>query len=143
MSLTVKQEKYIPTSVENVLSEFLDHDNLSQFFNAKFRVVKLADEKERDGGKGSIREVSISGVTFQEEIVNANAKEIEYRVLGSFPVREHRGTISFESHQNSTFVSYKIRCKTNWYLPRFILEPLLNKDLKKCLAILESKYAIC
>ena len=139
--LKLKREGCIQTSVERVLADFLDHENLDQFFNAKFRIVKDASQDTLRGGAGCIREVSILGVTFHEEIISADERGIVYRVLGNFPVSKHRGHISFRADQNKTFVSYEIQCKANWYLPSFILTPLLTRDLKNCLQLLKQKYA--
>ncbi|WP_372770035.1 SRPBCC family protein [Pseudoalteromonas sp.] len=138
--ISVNYQKAIKATPDQIFTKLIDHPNLDQFFNAKFAVIKEQDDGEPLGGKGCIRKISIFGVSFLEEIIAANEKEIRYRVLNDFPVKNHLGVISFQTQKHNTTVSYCITCQSPWYLPRFILRKVLAKDIRNCLDNLGAMY---
>lgn len=139
--LVVESQKQIACSADTLLNALLDHSNLDRFFNAKFKVLKPADKGEISGGKGCIRQVSILGISFEEQIVQAEQAGICYRVLNDFPVRQHRGEIHFHKIGEHTQVSYRIQCQSPWYIPKFILKSIIQKDIQQCLNRLGDMYA--
>lgn len=138
--ISVNYQKAIKATPDQIFTKLIDHPNLDQFFNAKFAVIKEQDGGEPLGGKGCIRQVSIFGVSFLEEIITANKKEIRYRVLNDFPVKNHEGVISFQAQNHATTVNYSIKCQSPWYLPRFILRKVLASDIRNCLDKLGALY---
>ena len=131
--ISVEYEKVIAASPQQVLTKLLDHNALSDLFNAKFKVIEPAKHTEIAGGEGCIRQVSVLGVRFLEQITHADTSGIEYRVLNEFPVKSHRGSISFTPTTNGTSVHYAISCTAPWFLPERLLTRLLQNDIKKCL----------
>ena len=122
----------------------LQHEQLDRFFNATFKLVKKQDEGEIKGGKGTIRQVTMSGVTFNEEIIDADDNQICYRIMGNKPVADHSGEIRFvENNKNAvlqTDISYEIKCKAPWWLPNFILSYFIKKDISRALQKLASSF---
>ena len=82
--ISVSYQKTIGATPEQLFTTLTDHHNLHQFFNAKFDVVKEQNSNEPKGGKGCVRQVSILGVSFLEEIIAATPQEIRYRVINDF-----------------------------------------------------------
>lgn len=107
----VYYQKNIAATPKELCDTLLDHQNLSDFFNASFKVLKAENDNEISGGKGCVREVTILSVRFKEEIIHADTNGIEYRVVDDFPVKAHRGVIAFTQQENSTNVSYRITCR--------------------------------
>lgn len=138
--LVVEYQKQIACSADTLLNTLLDHSNLDRFFNAKFKVLKPADKGELSGGKGCIRQISIWGISFEEQITRADQTRICYRVLNDFPVRQHRGEIHFHKIGEHTQVAYRIQCKSPWYIPKFVLKVILQKDIQQCLNRLGDIY---
>ena len=125
-----------------ISEKLLDHEQLSRFFNAEFKLIRKENEGEIKGGKGSIRQISMMGVTFKERIIDANNSHISYHIIGNKPVAEHRGDILFSENDNSetplTEVTYNINCKAPWWIPTFILSFFIKKDVIEALNKLES-----
>jgi hypothetical protein len=130
-----------PSQIRDVM---LEHEQLNRFFNAEFMLIKNQDDGEVKGGKGAIRQISMMGVKFEEEIVSADINHISYQIIGNKPVSEHRGYIQFSQVNNTTTpkteVNYKIRCKAPWWIPNFILRFFIKKDVKQALSKLAIKF---
>jgi hypothetical protein len=139
--LVVEYQRQISCSADTLLNTLLDHRNLERFFNAKFKVLKPANKGEVTGGKGCIRQVSILGISFEEQITQADHTGIYYRVLNDFPVHQHRGEIRFHKTDEHTQVAYRIQCQSPWYIPKFVLKAILQKDIQQCLNRLGDMYA--
>lgn len=135
ISITVKQNvTATPSQIRNIL---LEHEQLNRFFNANFLLINKQNEGEIKGGKGAIRQVSMTGVTFEEQIISADDTHISYQIIGNKPVAEHRGDIYFCSDSNSvtpmTEITYNINFKTAWWQPSFILVFFIKKDITQAL----------
>jgi hypothetical protein len=138
--VNVYYQKNIAATPKELRDTLLDHQNLSDFFNASFKVLKAENDNEISGGKGCVREVSILSVRFKEEIIHADTNGIEYRVVDDFPVKAHRGVIAFTQQENSTNVSYRITCRAPWYIPNWLLTRLLQNDIEQCLDKLGARF---
>lgn len=138
--VNVHYKKNIAATSIQLRDTLLNHQHLSDFFNASFSVLKKENSGEITGGKGCVREVTILGVRFKEEIVHADLTRIEYRVVNNFPVKQHKGLIEFTPHQNTTTVSYRITCAAPWYLPSWLLQRLLQNDIEQCLNKLGARF---
>jgi len=138
--VNVYYQKKIAAKPQALRDILLDHHNLSDFFNASFSVLRQENTNEISGGKGCVREVSILGVRFKEEMVHADDKRIEYRVVDDFPVQAHTGSIEFVPQENATLVSYQITCRAPWYIPRWLLQRLLQNDIEQCLNRLGARF---
>ena len=138
--VNVCYQKNIAATPKELCDTLLDHQNLSDFFNASFKVLKAENDNEISGGKGCVREVTILSVRFKEEIIHADTNGIEYRVVDDFPVKAHRGVIAFTQQENSTNVSYRITCRAPWYIPSWLLSRLLQNDIEQCLDKLGARF---
>ena len=138
--VNVFYQKNIAATPQELCAILLDHPNLSNFFNASFKVLKAENDNEVSGGKGCVREVTILCVRFKEEIVHADTNGIEYRVVDDFPVKAHRGVIAFKAQGSRTTVSYRITCRTPWHIPNWLLARLLQNDVAQCLNKLGARF---
>lgn len=102
-----------------------DYQNLSDFFNVLFKVLKVENDNEISGGKGCVREVIIFSVCFKEEIIYVDINGIEYRVVDDFLVKVYRGVIVFMQQENLINVFYCIICWVFWYILNWLLMCLL------------------
>jgi len=135
ISITVKQSlAATPSQVRDIL---LEHEQLNRFFNAEFLLIKTQNKGEIKGGKGTIRQVSMIGVTFEELIISADNNHISYQIIGNKPVADHRGDIHFCKNNNTaapmTEITYKISGKTPWWLPSLVLGFFIKKDITQAL----------
>jgi len=135
ISITVKQKvKATPSQIKQTL---LKHEQLDRFFNANFLLIKKQNEGEIKGGKGTVRQVSMIGVQFEERIISADNNHISYQIIGNKPVADHRGDIYFcnESEVDTpmTEVTYNINCKAAWWQPSVILVFFIKKDITQAL----------
>jgi len=130
-----------PSQIREVL---LEHEQLNRFFNANFQLINKQDDGELLGGKGAIRQVSMLGVKFNEQIISADDQHISYRIMGNKPVADHRGDIYFYAGNNfltpMTEVNYKISCNPPWWLPSFVLGFFIKKDIAQALGKLASNF---
>ena len=138
--VSVYYQKNINVTPQVLRDTLLDHPNLSDLFDASFKVLKTENDGEISGGVGCVREVSILGVRFKEEIVHADTNGIEYRVVDDFPVKAHRGVIAFTPQENTVNVSYRITCRAPWYMPSWLLTRLLQHDIEQCLNKLGARF---
>jgi len=142
ISINLKQSiAATPSQVSDIL---LDHEQLNRFFDASFLLIKKQNEGEIKGGKGAVREVSMLGVKFEEQIISADSNHISYQIVGNKPVADHRGDIHFFEDNNTatsmTEVTYKINCKSPWWLPSFILSFFIKKDITQALKKLSTNF---
>ena len=146
ISISVKQS--IATSPSQVMEVLLRHEHLNQFFNATFVLLKTQNKGEISGGKGAVRQVSMLGGKFQEQIISADNKHISYQIIGNNPVAEHRGDIYFYMDNNSpelsttliTKVTYNINCIAPWWIPDFVLSFFVKKDITQALKKLATHF---
>jgi hypothetical protein len=130
-----------PSQVREIL---LEHEHLNRFFNATFLLLKTQNEGEIRGGKGSIRQVSMLGGKFQEQIISADDNHISYQIIGNKPVAQHRGDIYFKTDNSravaKTEITYNISCKAPWWIPSFVLGFFIKKDITQALKKLASHF---
>lgn len=146
ISITLKQN--INATRQQICETLLEHQQLSRFFDATFSLIQPQNKTELKGGKGAIRQVKISGITFSERIISADHHHISYQIIGNKPVAEHRGNIHFNENDlakdsnipASTEVTYHISCKAPWWLPSLILAFFIKKDLGQALKKLASHF---
>ncbi|NMP31705.1 SRPBCC family protein [Thalassotalea sp. M1531] len=133
----VQQVKAEPEQLLNLL---IDHENLSRFFNASFNIVRASQEGEIIGGKGTQRRVTTMGQCFIEEITKADVEGIEYHIVGSRPLKHHRGNITFSPNSQGTLMSYYIEGIAPSYLPSFLVQYLLNRDIQKTMKAIAKHF---
>jgi hypothetical protein len=140
--ISIAVDQIVHATPLQIREMLLDHEQLNRFFNAEFKLIRKENDAEIKGGKGAIRQISMMGVKFQELIINADNKQISYRIIGNKPVADHRGDILFSQSDifgsPSTKITYKINCKPPWWMPNFILSFFIEKDLIEALKKLES-----
>lgn len=120
-----------PNEISKLL---LDHQQLHRFFDAKFAVAKTADDGEPAGGKGAIRNVSVAGVKFSEQVLFTSSNQIRYAIVGDKPLSNHQGNIYLAAQTpTQTSVRYTIVCNGPKWLPDKWVEFLLAQAMKKAL----------
>lgn len=127
--LISRHSALLNTNPETLLEILLDHDNLGEYFDAKFRILKPADAGAITGGQGCHREVRTFGITFIEKITSANSSGINYEIVGNFPMKNHKGSILFESREAQTWVTYEIMCEPLWYTPNIVIKYILDSHI--------------
>lgn len=138
--ISIEYERVIKARKDQIFTKLLDHANLDTLFNAQFNVLTPALPTEPSGGKGCVREVTILGISFLEQITHATSEVIEYQVLNDFPVSDHLGKFTLNENTDGTKVTYHICCKAPWYLPNLILKHIIKSDILRCLNRLEAFY---
>lgn len=142
INILVKQS--IPTSKEILLQTLLEHEQLGRFFNARFSVVRAENKNEIKGGSGCVRAIKTAGLTFQEQIMEANSDGIHYQIIGDFFLKEHVGKIMFSSNNNGsavvTGVEYSIAFQVPWYLPSRLIKYFVESDIIKAMQKLKEHF---
>ena len=134
-------QQAVPAAPDQVLATLLDHQNLHRFFNAGFTLSKPQNDGEVDGGKGSIRQITIGRFQFFEEIIKAEEDHICYRIVGKAPVSDHEGNIYLDPDGRKTRLRYLIHCRGPKWLPDFLLQFFIARDIKNALAKLARHFA--
>lgn len=122
-------QKLVSADIASLLPTLLDHERLSRFFNATFKVIKHQNQQEVIGGKGCQREVSTRGECFVEEIVKADLSGIQYEIVGKGPLDNHLGDISFEVVDGGTIIHYNIKGDVVGWVPEFLFAMVLKHDI--------------
>ncbi|WP_147301914.1 SRPBCC family protein [Thalassotalea euphylliae] len=137
----VSVQQQVQASRQQVLAELLDHVNLSRFFDAKFSLVRAQQAGAVTGGIGSQRQIKMLGTRFVEEILAADENGVSYKIVGDWPVKNHRGDIALsETEHGTTVVDYQIVCQAPWFIPSALLQYLLTKDVAKAMQRLAALY---
>ncbi len=137
----VSVQHQVQASRQQVLAELLDHVNLSRFFDAKFSLVRAQQNGAVAGGIGSQRQIKMLGTRFVEEILAADENGVSYKIIGDWPVKNHRGDIVLsETEHGTTVVDYQIVCLAPWFIPSALLQYLLTKDVAKAMQRLAALY---
>ncbi|MGB1263192.1 MAG: SRPBCC family protein [Cognaticolwellia sp.] len=132
--INVDVEQNIAASASEISAILLDHPKLARFFDARFSQLQSANADEMVGGKGAVREVTIAGVKFSEQVLLANTEHIRYAIIGDRPLRNHQGNIYLAQQAASlTKVRYTIVGHGPKWLPDKLLAFLLSHGVKKAL----------
>ncbi len=95
-----------PGSVWDVLS---DHRGWERWSGAK-EVVLRREGSPPPNGAGASRVIRARGLAIEEEITRFEPPlEMEYRVVGGLPLRNHRGRIRLEPAARGTLVRWEVR----------------------------------
>jgi len=141
INIYIKQ--LIQAESKAVLEVLLDHENLDRFFNAKFSLITPQNTGEKPGGVGCVRQITMGGNTFNEEIIKASSEHICYRIVGKGPVDDHQGDIRLTPKESNKFtvLQYTIQCKGPVWLPSFLLKWFISSDIKKAMKKLAEHFA--
>jgi hypothetical protein len=139
--ISIKLEQHITSSKHKISETLLDHENLSRFFNAKFKLITKEGKGEIVGGKGAVRQVFIGRHSFNEQIICANDGHICYQIVGKGPVTKHQGDIYLITvNPSKTKILYEIQCQGPHFIPSFIVKYMIEKDIRKALVKLASYF---
>ena len=133
VNLYIHVNQTVRATPRQVRDELLKHENLDRFFNAKFQIKAPSPPSELAGGVNTIRTVKIGPVTFDEVITGVTDELITYSVVGDAPVKNHTGTIKLNIYKGHCKVDYIIRCESNAWIPSFILEYFVIRDIKSAM----------
>ncbi|MGH7295752.1 MAG: SRPBCC family protein [Polyangiaceae bacterium] len=104
----VEVERVIAAPPEEVFARYTDHAGWSRWAGAG--KVSLAREGSPDrNGVGCVRSFD-SAFGLQEEVVEFDPpRHMAYRVVrGGFPIKDHRGEVTFEPHPRGTRVVWSV-----------------------------------
>jgi len=127
--IKIKLDKTIDCPRAQVVALLLHHQQLGRFFNAKFSQTRDALPGEPLGGRGAIRQITMRGQCFFEEITHATQRKISYRIIGQGPVSNHRGDIVFSDQGEATHIDYTITCSAPWWQPNFLVGAVIKRDI--------------
>lgn len=124
--LTISLTKFINASADDVHSALLDHEQLGRFFNGSFTVKQPATCST---GVGLIREITMRGEKFCEEVTAVTQCCIHYRIIGNKPVKNHYGSIHIIDSSHGCNINYLITCQAQWWQPSFVVKKIINHDM--------------
>lgn len=141
LMINIHVQQKVDASPQQLLNELLDHVNLSRFFNMNFALVRQQNAGEVIGGTGAMRQVTMLGSRFVEEILFADETGIHYRIVGERPLKRHSGEISFtELAPLKTLIDYRISGVGPWFLPDALLQWIIARDIKRAMTKLAEIY---
>jgi len=132
--ISIKLHQLVNENSEAVLALLLAHDQLGRFFDGRFCQTVPARAGESIGGAGAIRQVTLHGQTFLEQIISADAQHICYQIIGKGPVSEHQGVIMFNRCDEGTLIDYTISCRAPWWQPSWLVNMIITRDISRGLA---------
>lgn len=139
--VNVDIQQLIPANIHQVHQILLKHEQLDRFFDAKFCLRKSAVPNAIEGGEGCVREVTVLGVVFSEEILKSTLEHISYAIIGDKPLSGHQGNIYLtEQSKNETYVHYTIICQAPKWLPDKLVGFLLSQGIKKAMLKLKQYF---
>lgn len=144
--VVINLHKEISATPQQLLSTLTEHEQLSRFFNGQHVVIKESDPGQIAGGKGCRRQVTTLGQTFVEEITEADLSGIKYHIVGSTPLKHHKGIIKFEVVQNQnndqdrTIVHYYIEGIAPNHLPEFLVQLAIKRNINIALRKIEKYF---
>lgn len=138
--ITVSLTQSIDATADDVFAALLAHEQLSRFFDATFNIKQSATDEHNANGAGLIREVTMRGESFSEEIVAAKDGYIHYRIIGNKPVENHYGGIRVTNNSIGCVVNYVITCSALWWQPSFIVKRIITNDISQGLTKLAEHF---
>lgn len=138
--ITISLSRTIAASADEVIATLLDHRRLDRFFDAKFTVKTPATASN---GVGLVREITMRGEQFCEEVVAVTKNCIQYRIVGVKPVKNHYGSIHAIDTTQGCKINYIITCQALWWQPSFIVKKLINQDISRGLNKLAEHFNGC
>lgn len=139
--IEIKLKQIVNASPHQLATLLLDHVGLERFVNAKFSIIRTANEGELPGGKGCQRQVSTLGNRFVEEIIKADSSAIHYQIVGDRPLKNHRGEIHFKAQGDGTLVHYHIVGETPFWMPSRLVQWLISRDIDNALNKIAAHFA--
>ncbi len=92
---------------ERVFDYFAAHETFANLWPAK--ITRLRDGDEERDGVGSVREIRVGPLAFEETIVTYQRPALlEYRITRGGPLRNHHGRIAFHPQGAGTRLEYSI-----------------------------------
>ena len=106
----VEYNQYFAAPIEQVYAFMLDHDQFGRIWPGAIRRIKDAPAGDNPNGLGSIREITIGPMKFEETITNCEPHSvIEYQVTRGGPIKNHLGRMEFSEKNGGTQLHYVIR----------------------------------
>jgi hypothetical protein len=131
--IELTHQSQLPLS--SLFEALADHDRLQEVFGAPVR--RIRDGEGEVNGVGSVRRIGFGPLAVEETVTAFDRnRSIDYRITrGGFPIRDHRGHISFAGTGNGSRVNWTIEFGS--HLPgagavlAFILERAIRMGLKR------------
>lgn len=105
----IRFEQFFAAPRSAVFSFMADHESFGRLWPGRTRRLRAAPDPAQPDGVGSVREIRIGLLHFEETItVFEPDSRIEYRVTRGGNLRSHQGVIQFESVPGGTRMDYSI-----------------------------------
>lgn len=121
--------------VSRLFDALSDHDRLGKVFGAPVRRIRDGDTETN--GVGSVRKIGIGPLGVEETVTAMERnRSIDYRITrGGFPIRDHRGHLTFSETAGGSRVTWTIELGS--HLPgagavvAFVLEQAIRTGLRR------------
>ncbi len=132
-SQTVKLQCHIKASPETVFDYFCDHELFGQIWPGEIKRIKDSDDSENPNGVGSVRQISIGPIKFEETHITCQRPTlIEYTVTRGSPIKNHLGRINIlAAEDGSTHIDYSIEFDPRIPCTGGLIASSLKKDWTK------------
>lgn len=131
-------EHLFRSSPERVFAFFADHEQFGRIWPGRTRRVRDGDEETN--GLGSVREIAVGPVRFQETVTAFQRPLlIEYRITQGSPLKNHFGRIEFHPAGAGCRLDYRIEFEGRLPLIAPLVARSLARDFKRGLAGLASE----
>ena len=105
----VRFEQFFAAPRAKVFDYFADHERFGRIWPGKTRRVQASADAQQPNGLGSVREISSSGMKFEETITGFEPPStIEYKITKGGPIKNHVGTLNFSDVPGGTKLEYTI-----------------------------------
>ena len=131
----LKVEHRFKAELPDVYQRLADHERLGQVFGVPCHRIQ-AGESDPDG-TGSVRRISLWPLAIEETVVDSKVgRFIDYRITrGGWPLRDHRGRISFSQKAGEVLVEWEIHFNAPINLLGLViasgLQRIIGRGLKK------------
>lgn len=131
----VRFHQHFAAPIKQVFEFMLDHEQFGRIWPGAFRRIQDAPAGTNPNGLGSVREIRIGPIRFEETIVTCEPHSlIEYRVTRGSPIRNHLGRMAFSAVGNGTELDYVIRFDARIPCTGRLIENSLVRDWNRGIA---------
>lgn len=127
----VRFEQFFAAPRDRVFGYFAALETFSRLWPGRMRRIRDSADAAHADGLGSVREVSGSGMTFEETITAFEPPQrIEYRVTKGSPIKNHVGRLVFTAVDGGTRLDYTIEFDPKVPLTGGLIASLLCASFK-------------
>lgn len=126
-------EHHFASDPATVFAFFADHEQFGRLWPGRTR--RIATGQDDPNGVGSVREIRLGPVRFEETVVTFQRPHlIEYTVTRGSPIKNHHGRIEFHPEGTGCRIDYRIRFDGRFPLIGALVARNLPRDFTAGLA---------